>query len=257
MIFPNHRSSSGVPFLSPQNTKDLQRQALLGQVTRGFFHDLLSPLAALQLYMGHMQNLVIDKAYASIAEDIHAELSAFITTIQFNLNNPGVTNKACFYDLCVTASTLLKSKLTARNVRLVIVGDKELTLMTQPLYLIQILTNGLSNAIDAFDTSPQDERKTVTLSYERTRNNLVITIQDTGEGIPQALQKDIFNLYTSTKKDGHGIGLATTKNIVTEVFHGIISLVSEEGIGTTLTVDLPMDHQSSEYPDHSNQDQRS
>jgi signal transduction histidine kinase len=258
LLFPNPRnSSSGVPFLSVTKTTDLQRQALLGRMTRGFFHDLLNPLSAVQLYMGHLQHSMRNSEYSPIVKDIHKELCAFITTIQFNLGNPDVTNEVCFHELCITASTLLKHKLTEKNIRIKILGDRTLNLMTQSLYIIQIITNGLSNAIDAFVPDHQSERKEVTLSYQQIKDRFIITIHDNGIGIPQHLQKDIFDPYISTKEDGHRIGLATTKDIVTRIFKGKISLESEEGKGTTLTVDLPTDLRSPEDPGHSSRDQKS
>jgi len=250
-------SSSGVPFLSPIKTKDLQRQAFLGKMTCGFFHDLLSPLAALQLYMGQVQDSVRDNKYTSIVKDIHQELCAFITTIQFNLKNPEATQRVCIHEMCIAASTLLKHKLTEKNIRITIFGDQQLSLITQPLYIIQILTNGLSNAVDAFGIEHQPDRKEITLSYQELNNRLLINICDNGVGIPKDLQKDIFSLYTSTKKDGHGIGLATIKDIIENIFKGKVTLESKEGEGTTLTVDLPMDHRSPEYLDQLNQDQKS
>jgi len=240
LLFPNNRELSKVPVLSPQHTKDLQRQAFLGKMTRGFFHDLLSPLAALKLYTGHVQDSKKDNQYLSIITDIHNELCDFITTIQLNLKNPEITQKVCFYDLCVTASTLLKHKLNEKNIRITIFGDHQLNLNTKSLYIIQILTNGLSNAIDAFDKGYRLERKEVTLSYQKLDNRLIISIYDNGIGIPKTLQKDLFSLYTSTKKDGHGIGLITIKGIVEDILKGTIKLDSEEGKGTMLTVDLPI-----------------
>ncbi len=63
---------------------------------------------------------------------------------------------------------------------------------------------------------------------------------DTGHGIPGRLRDKIFNLYVSTRKEGSGLGLATSKRI-TEEHGGFIEVESEEGKGSQFSVYLPME----------------
>ena len=63
-------------------------------------------------------------------------------------------------------------------------------------------------------------------------------IIDTGRGIPPHLREKIFHLYFSTKKDGSGLGLATSKRIAEE-HGGFIEVESEEGKGSQFSVFLP------------------
>ena len=65
-------------------------------------------------------------------------------------------------------------------------------------------------------------------------------IEDTGHGIAPHLCPKIFNLYFSTRKEGSGLGLATSKRI-TEEHGGTIQVQSEAGKGTQFTVSLPME----------------
>jgi two-component system sensor histidine kinase HydH len=66
---------------------------------------------------------------------------------------------------------------------------------------------------------------------------------DTGHGIPVNLRGKIFNIYFSTRKDGSGLGLATSKRI-TEEHGGRIEVETEEGKGSQFSVYLPMDPHS-------------
>lgn len=254
-IFPIHNKQNNPPF-QKSLTPDIQRYISLGKMTRGFFHDLMNPLAALQLSLDHIQTHLKQHAALSIIQDIHTELCGFITTIQHNLKNPEERSELVFYEACIVASTLLKHKLTPKNIRLIILGNQELSFKTHALYLIQIITNGLSNAIDAFDDQPDQKRKTITLSFEMNAGRIHFTIHDNGSGIPDHIQKHIFDPYTSTKKHGHGIGLSATQDIVHNIFQGEISIASKENQGTTLTVDLPMGPQQPEYSDQLNQYQK-
>ncbi len=70
------------------------------------------------------------------------------------------------------------------------------------------------------------------------KNNMVcLAVEDTGEGIPYEVQKQLFSPFFSTKSKGAGLGLAMTKKIVEEI-GGKVNLVSEPGKGTTITLSL-------------------
>ena len=69
-----------------------------------------------------------------------------------------------------------------------------------------------------------------------------ISFQDTGCGIPQESLEKIFEPFYTTKARGTGLGLAITRQIV-EMHHGDITIKSEAGTGTTVTVMLPIDHE--------------
>jgi len=66
-----------------------------------------------------------------------------------------------------------------------------------------------------------------------------IEIADTGNGIPPEIRDKIFDLYFTTKKDGSGIGLAMTYRII-QLHNGSIDVQSEQNIGTTFTLKLPL-----------------
>ncbi|MFC1513241.1 PAS domain S-box protein [Thermodesulfobacteriota bacterium] len=65
-----------------------------------------------------------------------------------------------------------------------------------------------------------------------------ITISDTGSGIAEDILEKIFDPYFTTKKEGSGLGLATTYSIISK-HDGNISVASEPGQGTTFTIYLP------------------
>ena len=73
-------------------------------------------------------------------------------------------------------------------------------------------------------------------------NTVRIIFSDTGSGIPaESLEKIVEPFYT-TKARGTGLGLAITRQII-EMHHGSITIDSEPGHGTTVTVTLPLDYE--------------
>lgn len=89
---------------------------------------------------------------------------------------------------------------------------------------------------------------TLTESFMKDHNQelkpgeyLCISITDTGSGIPKALQKKIFDPFFTTKAEGKGTGLGLSAVYGTIRDHGgFLTLYSEEGLGTTFNIYLPL-----------------
>ncbi len=69
-----------------------------------------------------------------------------------------------------------------------------------------------------------------------------VMFHDTGSGIPAENLDKIFEPFYTTKARGTGLGLAISRQIV-EMHQGTITIASEPGCGTTITVTLPVDHE--------------
>lgn len=78
----------------------------------------------------------------------------------------------------------------------------------------------------------------VTATYDYYDNKLVITITDTGCGISEEAQVDIFDRFLADKKGGTGLGLVICKRLVNQM-NGTIKLVSRPEYGTTVWVTVP------------------
>ena len=109
--------------------------------------------------------------------------------------------------------------------------------------IVRLLTNLVSNAIQY---TPEG---TVAVALEtlqwQGQSAYQITVRDTGVGIPQDLQEQVFDRFYRVDKarsrrdgNGSGLGLAIAKAIVTN-HHGHIQLESQLGQGTTVTATLP------------------
>ena len=82
----------------------------------------------------------------------------------------------------------------------------------------------------------------VTFSYDISQGNLVLSVKDTGIGIPNDMITKIFGRFTQVgtvkSNSGLGLGLAITKNLV-ELMHGTIDVKSKEGVGSEFVICLP------------------
>jgi signal transduction histidine kinase len=70
---------------------------------------------------------------------------------------------------------------------------------------------------------------------------LICEIQDTGVGIPKELLSRVFNPFFTTKAPGEGVGLGLSiTQAIIHAHRGLITLDSEPGKGTTVTIMLPI-----------------
>jgi signal transduction histidine kinase len=106
--------------------------------------------------------------------------------------------------------------------------------------------NLIDNAIDAIKMRYSDATQGIlTIKSDVVGNNVVIKISDNGCGMPEDVQRNIFDPFYTTKDvgKGTGLGLSITYGIM-EKHNGTISVESEENVGTTFTIELPINQES-------------
>ena len=102
-----------------------------------------------------------------------------------------------------------------------------------PDMIKQCLINLVKNALEAMADGGK-----LFVTTSMTRDHVLLTVEDTGPGVPLEIRDKIFSPFFSTKGKGSGLGLAQTHKILDEI-GGDIDLVSREGFGTKLTLSLP------------------
>jgi signal transduction histidine kinase len=98
----------------------------------------------------------------------------------------------------------------------------------------QALLNVVLNGVQAMPQGGQ-----LTIAARREENSAVADVRDQGLGIAHDVQQKVFELYFTTKKDGNGIGLAQTYQIL-QWHYGSVQFESAEGKGTTFRFRLPL-----------------
>ena len=149
---------------------------------------------------------------------------------------------------------ILQNRLKAQTKRPeieVIKQYESLPLVTcYPGKLNQVFMNLIVNAIDAIDdkcatlsdTELQAEQPSLVVSTVLGDGQVVITIKDSGVGIPRNIQQRIFDRFFTTKPvgKGTGLGLAISYTIVTQEHQGELTFHSQMGVGTTFVIKLPL-----------------
>ncbi len=219
-----------------------EKLASVGQLTAGIVHDVKNPLAVIKglaeelAEEGDLDEFAVDglktiRDSASKANTIVSDLLKFArqSTPELQTRDMGATLESVFR---LTEYLIRKGNVT-------LVPDLPLTsvMATYDAQQIeQVLINLVTNAVQAMP-----EGGTLDVSLKEHDDNLVITIRDSGVGIPEENIVRIFDPFFTTKPEGEGtgLGLSVSYGIVSR-HRGSIEVESEVGIGTTFIVSLPL-----------------
>ena len=130
----------------------------------------------------------------------------------------------------------LKNALVALNIQMK--AEPNTALNGNINSLVQVINNMISNAIQAYDGKPDNE---INLTLEQSGKNVIISIQDFGNGLPEEVQAKLFKEMITTKgKNGTGLGLFMSYSTIRAHFNGNITFETEKGKGTIFHIILPM-----------------
>jgi signal transduction histidine kinase len=216
--------------------------AIIGQTAGMVGHDIRNPLQAIvsatYLAKDDLASLPQSEIKESLIEsmkEIETQAS-YINKIVADLQdysrplNP-FSEKT---DLRKLIEPLLLSMEIEENIKLVFeVSDDIQNLNVDPAYLRRILTNLITNAEQAMPNGGK-----ITVKAYKQNGNCVITVEDTGEGIPEDFKANIFQPLFTTKAKGQGFGLAVSKRLA-KAIGGDITFESEKGNGSKFTLKLP------------------
>jgi signal transduction histidine kinase len=104
--------------------------------------------------------------------------------------------------------------------------------------LQQVMLNLLVNAMDAVTDRPVSERGIVVRSEHYSHESVLVSVKDSGPGLPPGTEVHIFEPFFTTKPAGMGMGLAIARTIV-ESYGGHIWATNNKERGATLFVRLP------------------
>ncbi|MBI5930844.1 MAG: GAF domain-containing protein [Chloroflexi bacterium] len=225
--------------------KEIDR--LKSQMVRMTSHDLKNPLFATMTYIQLLEEDVegVESAQRNIAS-IWKQLDRMERIVNGILDLEKVASGAPPFELC-DLTLLLNNAIRSyediavrRNQILQLKADiPSAYVLGDGPQLEQVFTNLIDNAIKF-----TPEGGTIRVVAESQENNVIISIEDTGMGIPIEAQSQVFDRYfrangIKDKIPGTGVGLSLVKAIV-DRHRGRIWLRSEEGKGSTFYVTLPI-----------------
>lgn len=219
-----------------------ERERAWKEMAKQVAHEIKNPLTPMRLSVQHLRTAYKDKApgfdklLADVAETLIGQIDA-LSRIATEFSSFARMPERKFERVDIHALLEESVRLFAavegiefRNAfdagSPVLIADRE--------ELRRVVINIIRNAIQAMN-----QKGTIGLKTSVRGRSCVIEISDTGPGIPEELQKKVFEPNFSTKTDGMGLGLAMVRNII-EDLDGEIDLRSKPGSGTTIMLTLPV-----------------
>ena len=218
------------------------KMASLGVLSSGVAHEINNPLGVILGYAGYLEGkLSEDDPNYKYIHEIKRESKRCKKIVQDLLSyarNPRPTPEPVdLNDLLAQIVDFAANHTDLSNVEIRTEFAPDLPpVMLDGDQMRQVSINLLLNAGGAMPDGGTLIVRTAMTEDGRIR----IDFSDTGCGIPEENIEKIFEPFYTTKERGTGLGLAITRQII-EMHHGEISLVSQPGQGTIVTVILPIE----------------
>jgi len=134
---------------------------------------------------------------------------------------------------------IVHAEAVGREVKLTAeVGPDAGQVWGDPVQLLQVLLNLTINSFEAMSAVRQDARHLVIRAGRDRNGDVLVSVRDSGLGLPSGMAEQLFEPFFSTKAEGTGMGLAIARSIV-EAHGGTLSGENCDGRGACLTVRLP------------------
>ncbi|MHB8095059.1 MAG: GAF domain-containing sensor histidine kinase [Candidatus Aminicenantales bacterium] len=216
------------------------RLATIGELAAGAAHEIRNPLTAIQSSLQFLESRGGDETTRKLLATALQETARIdeIVSALLVFSRPSEARKVR-HDLRETLDEsleLVAYQARSHQVR-VSRGFPETPLFVRAdkSQLKQLFLNLFLNAIQAM---PEGGEMKVTAALKDDRR-AVVSVEDSGEGIPEANLDRIFDPFFTTKKGGTGLGLSICYNIV-KSHQGEIEVESFPGRGTKILVNLPL-----------------
>ena len=214
------------------------RFVLMGEMMANISHQWKQPLntigiAVVAMRTSNQDEKELDRHYEIIEDNINHLASTVDDFMSF-------FDKRTHYEIRSLDSivkeikSIIYTHISNKNIELEITIDNSYGDIEIASSISQIILNLLNNAKDALEES--SKRKEIKLQFTSNEYGLEIECCDNGKGVDEKIKDKIFDPYFSTKekKQGTGIGLYMSKEIVQKIFNGKVALSSREISRSTL-----------------------
>lgn len=224
--------------------KEMYRFAEVGKLSSAILHDIADPLTAVSLNFELIESRQNSESIKYIREGI-TFLEQYLQSARRQIRRQGEINLFDSAEKISRVTKFLTTHARSNKVEIKLELVHGAKIYGDISKFSQIISNLISNAIDAYAGVEGLNSKIITVSSELNESdkNLVISVSDNGCGINKDCLEKIFDPFFSTKSSngrGIGIGLSITKQIIEDDFKGKINVISTKGQGTRFDVILSL-----------------
>jgi signal transduction histidine kinase len=217
-----------------------RRLSASGRLTRGVAHEVKNPINAIVLHLQLLQNKLAQqepdtRRHVDIIDSEIRRLDRVIQTlVDFtrprDLHLEEMDLRRLLDDVALLAGPDAEQHGVSIERHM---DESALPVKVDSDLIKQAFLNVVINGVQAMPNGG-----VLTISAHRDNDVIIVEVQDQGAGIPKELHDKVFELYFTTKKEGSGIGLAQTYQIL-QWHYGTVDFQSAETTGTIFRFQIP------------------
>ncbi|MGL4389169.1 MAG: sensor histidine kinase [Brevinema sp.] len=220
----------------------------LETLAAGIAHEIKNPLSAIDIHTQLIQRqinkkiLLVSSEIEEYISVVHNESRRLLLVLDDFLSMTRKIKPSLIFseisDILISTEKVFEKECRQKNIAIQIIISQVPKIFTAPNTLQQVLSDLIRNAIEALENK---EKKIIrmTLSEDEIKTHLLISVEDSGDGISPLIRNRIFEPYFTTKKQGTGLGLTLVNKMIHEI--GGIIIVSESQLGGALfKIQLPI-----------------
>lgn len=215
--------------------------SILGEVAAGIVHDVKNPLTNIKGCVKLLSNnKQLNTTQKEVLKIIEHEVARINDVMEQILSFGNVSKQNSFTSISI--NSIIENCIQVVNRQKTL---KEVSFYTKldpsiPLFkannssMQQLIVNILINAVEAITKSGA-----INILTKQLSNSILIQIEDNGKGMSSSELDSVFMPYYTTKASGTGLGMFLVKRIL-EQYNGSIEIESSCGIGTKITIIIPI-----------------
>ncbi|MCL6603205.1 MAG: HAMP domain-containing histidine kinase [Paenibacillus sp.] len=199
------------------------RLNLIGKMASCMAHEIRNPLTSIAGFLKLIRYDVLNgrqgqtqlERYLDVIDDEFKTINMQITGfLSFSRNNAFEEEKIeiSANELIHSTLYLLNPRLSNENINLQFIGGESTYFIIQKISIQQVISNIVSNAIDALISVKTD--RMITIECVENEECVCIHIMNNGPEIPEALKNSLFQPFITNKESGTGLGLAICREIM-------------------------------------------
>ena len=222
------------------------KTAATGALSASIAHELNQPLGASNLNI-QLLKMKLEKGALNpelgkeILDSLEADNDRAATIVKSlrSIFTEGESSpqKVQLGDLIVKVLDIVKPELKSKNIQIQLRIDEGLALMVSPSEIEQVILNLVNNAAQSLANSGTLKR-CIAIEAIQAGKSVQFSVSDNGGGVSVQFRPQLFELLSTTKQSGMGLGLWLCKHIVTR-YGGSIHYEDALGGGATFVLELP------------------
>jgi signal transduction histidine kinase len=216
-----------------------EKLASLSVMGAGVSHEVNTILASIKLFLEMLKEKTVNQKEAKktklMLDEIERGEELIRRFLDFTKPSEGKFNKINIDQVIRRSLALQEARLNKENIEVGLSLDERAPeIFCDANKMEGVFLNIFSNSIDAMRGGG-----VLTINSKAKDEKIIISIQDTGLGIPSENLREIYTPFFTTKARGTGLGLSIVHRIIEE-HKGFIDITSQEKQGTLVRIELPV-----------------